>query len=148
MRPLRLVFLFALLGSLSMFVGRVNGQNQDDDSSKPFRITFHVTSVRSDELSDCDPAECVSKVFTVEGYAEGQDAGTRTVYVLTCDEYVRLKPTLHFAGICSKVHANNNYDARVFRDSISFWPEGKYTSPPMRVLYKIVSEKEVNEPLH
>ena len=65
--------------------------------------------------------------------------------MLSGDGYLASKPTLHVAVACSKLHANNDYVAKVFPDSISFWPEEKYTPPPMRAIYSIESEKEVND---
>jgi hypothetical protein len=116
----------------------------NNDSEKSFKIKLHVTSVtRADDPTGCDPNECTATRFTVEGYAANLRAGTRTAYVLTCDEYLAEKPTPHVTIACSKVHANYDYDARVIDDSISFWPEEKYTPPPMRGVYSIVSEKEV-----
>lgn len=123
------------------------GATTHNDAKTVLHITFHVTSVRyEDESSDCDPSKCSAKKFTIEGYADGAHTGRRTAYVLTCDEYVVFKPTAHAAVTCGSVHADNDYDARVFGNSINFWPEEKYTPPPLRGLYNIVSETEVSKP--
>jgi hypothetical protein len=123
------------------------GATVHNDGTKGIQITFHVTSVRYEEDSaDCDTGECSATKFTIEGYADDMHTGSRVAYLLTCDEVVAYKPTPHIAVSCGSVHANNDYDARVFGDSISFWPEEKYTPPPLRGLYHIVSEKEVSKP--
>jgi hypothetical protein len=124
-----------------------SGATVHNDGAKGIHVTFHVTSVRYEEDSTvCDTGECSATKFTIEGYANGAPSGSRIAYVLTCDEFVVYKPTPHITLSCGSVHANNDYDARVFGDSISFWPEDKYTPPPLRGLYNIVSEQEVSKP--
>lgn len=114
---------------------------------KRIHITFHVTSVRYEEDSTvCDTDVCIATKFTIEGYADSAHTDNRIAYVLTCDEYLASKPTAHITISCGSVHANNDYDVTVFGSSISFWPEEKYTPPPMRETYRIVSEKEVSKP--
>src|SRR5665213_3559837 len=89
-------------------------QKTDVDGKMGARINFHVTSVRyEDDPSACPIAACSAKKFTVEGYADGA-TGIRIAYVLTCDELVAFKPTTHVAISCGSVHANNDYDARLF----------------------------------
>jgi len=125
------------------------GATVHNDGTKGIQITFHVTSVRYEEDSAyCDTGECSATKFTIEGYADDMHTGSRVAYLLTCDEFVAYKPTPQTTVSCGSVHANNDYDARVFGDSISFWPEEKkkYTPPPLRGLYLIVSEKEVSKP--
>lgn len=118
-----------------------------NDATKHIPITFHVTSVRSGEDSAfCDTGECSATKFTIEGYSDSVLTGNRVRYELTCDELVAYKPTPHIAVSCASVHANNDYDAKLFDNSISFWPEEKYTPPPFHGLYQIVSEKEVSKP--
>ena len=65
--------------------------------------------------------------------------------MLTCDEIWSAKPTPRVVVACGSVHANGDYDARFMGDgNLSFWPEGKYSPPPMRGLFTIVSEKETS----
>jgi hypothetical protein len=69
------------------------------------------------------------------------------MFVLNCDEMLALKPTPKIAVSCGSIHANNEYDAWVYNDSvnsISFWPLDKYTPPPLQGVFHIVSEKEVS----
>jgi hypothetical protein len=114
---------------------------------KATKITFHVTSVSyEDDPYACDAVECSAKKFTIEGYSDSVHTGSRVAYVLTCEEFVSHKPTPHLTLSCGSIHANNDYDARVFGDSISFWPEEKYTPPPLRGNYTILTEKEVSKP--
>ena len=121
---------------------------QTADGTKSIAITLHVTSVRQeDDSTACvNIADCYATKFTVEGYADDANSGTRTAYVLTCDQLIALRPRYRVGTSCGSIHANNNYSARVFDNSISFWPAGKYTPPPYRGLYAIVSEKEVRKP--
>ncbi len=120
---------------------------EDNDGTKETHITFHVTAVRYEEEPDfCGDGTCSATKFTVEGYADRMEADVRVMFVLYCDEMVALKPAPKVAVSCGSVHANHDYDARVNGNLVSFWPEGKYTSPPLRGLYRIVSEKEVSKP--
>jgi hypothetical protein len=106
-------------------------QKTDDDGTRGTKIPFHVTSVRQEDLTECDPDKCSSKKYTIEGYADGRHTDSRTAYVLTCTEALVYKPTPHVEGACARVHANADYDVRLFADSISFWPEGlRYTNNP------------------
>jgi hypothetical protein len=117
-----------------------------NDGTKGIKITFHVTSVRSEEdPTVCDTGECSATKFTVDGYTDGMQDDRRVVFVLTCDEFLAYKPTPHITMSCSRVHANNDYDAELFGSSISFWAPGKYTPRLPMVLFKIVSEKEVSK---
>jgi hypothetical protein len=64
------------------------GATVHNNATTVLRITFHVTSVHyEDNFSDCDPAECSAKTYTIEGYADSAHTGRRTVYVLTCEEF-------------------------------------------------------------
>ena len=121
---------------------------QKTDGTKPIAISLHITSVhQEDDSTACgNIAACSATKFTVEGYADDANTSSRTVYVLTCDQLIAFKPTTRIAVSCGSVHANNDYEVRVFDASISFWPVGKYTPPPHRGLYSIVSEKEVRKP--
>jgi hypothetical protein len=117
--------------------------------TKGIQITFHVTSVRyeADTPDFCGTVdECSATKTTVEGYADGMQTGSRVMFVLTCDSLVALKPTPKVAVSCGSVHADNDYDAWVLDNSISFWPREKYTPPPLRGSFGIVSEKEVSKP--
>jgi hypothetical protein len=126
---------------------RTMGATVYSDGTKGTKITFHVTSVRhEDDPAFCDTGECSATNLTVEGYTDGMQADTRVVFVLTCDELVAYKPTPHITASCGSVHANNDYDAWMFGSSIAFWPPEKYTPPPLRVHFYIVSEKEVSKP--
>lgn len=122
------------------------GATVHSDGTKGIQITFHVTSVRyEDDPASCS-GECSAIKSTVEGYTDGMRTDSRAVFVLTCDKVVAFKPTPHITLSCGSVHANNDYDASLFGDSISFWPQEKYTPPPLREAYRIVSEKEVSKP--
>lgn len=143
---MRISLTLVLSGSLLLFSGRMHGQSPDDNGKKGTKITFHVTSVtHNDDDTVCQSGECSATKFTVEGYAIAVNTGSRIEYVLTCDEYFASKPTVHVAVACSKLHANNDYDARLLSDSIDFWPDERYTPPPMRAIYSIESEKEVSK---
>jgi len=136
-----------IAGTLVLLPVFLLAQKSDDDGTRGTIITFHVTSVRhEDDSTVCGSGECSATKFTIEGYANGAHTGTRIAYVLTCDEYVAYKPTPHISMACVRVHANTDYDVRLFADSISFWPEEKFTPPPDRVLYSIETEKEVRKP--
>jgi hypothetical protein len=126
---------------------RPSGESTND-GTEGTPITFHVTSVRQEDLTDCDPAKCSSKKFTIEGYADIRRTGSRTSYVLTCTETLVYEPTAHISGACVRLHASSDYDVKRFADSIDFWPEEHYTPPPWRVLYDIVSEKEISKASH
>lgn len=139
--------IVVLVGSLSLLAGHLNGQSQDDDGTKGRRIIFHVTSVhRADDDSLCQSGECSATKFTVEGYANGTHPGFRIEYVLTCDEYMVHKPNPHITISCGRVHANNDYEATVFTDSIAFIDsKPKAEGSPAEVDYDIKSEKEVSK---
>jgi hypothetical protein len=107
-------------------------------TSEALQITFHVTAVRQ-EPDTCGYKDCQATAFTVEGYAES--ATSRTEYVLTCTELMALKPSPHVAIACGSIHADHDYQGKVFDNSISFWPAEKYTPPPHRGLWAIQSEK-------
>jgi hypothetical protein len=115
--------------------------------TKPLEITLHVTSVSQEE----DPSycgtepDCHANVFTVEGYADAADKASRTEYVLGCAEIWEGKPTLHVAVSCGSIHANNDYAGRVLDNTISFWPAVKYTPPPLRGTWAMLSEKVVRK---
>jgi hypothetical protein len=119
------------------------------DTTKPLEITLHVTSVgqeqdSSDHVCGSD-TDCQATLFTVEGYADGADKASRTEYVLRCAEILARKPSPHVAISCGSIHANNDNHGRVFDSSISFWPVEKYTPPPLRGNYTILSEKAVRK---
>jgi hypothetical protein len=117
---------------------------QKTDEKKALAITLHVTSVRQEEdLSGqyCEPKDCQATTFTVEGYADREDQSSRTEYVLACTQAMRLKPSPRVVVSCGSIHADNDYQGRMFDNSISFWPAGKYTPPPYRGLWAIQSEK-------
>jgi hypothetical protein len=125
-----------------------SGPTVRNNGTKGIQISFHVTSVRyeADPPDFCGTVECSATKITVEGYADGMQPDSRVMFVLTCDKLVSLKPAPKVAVSCGSVHANNDYDAWVFDNSISFWPREKYTPPPLRGSFKIVSEKEVSKP--
>jgi hypothetical protein len=124
-----------------------SGSTLHNGGTKGTQIVFHVTSVRYEEEPDfCGDGTCSATKTTVEGYSDGMQTGSRVIFVLNCDEIVALKPPPNVAVSCGSVHANNDYDAWVFNSSISFWPREKYTPPPLRGSFRIVSEKEVNKP--
>jgi hypothetical protein len=120
---------------------------QKTDATKPLEITLHVTSVSQEEDSATCGIEpdCQATMFTVEGYADGAGTASRTEYVLACAQIFASKPTPHVAVSCGSIHANNDYHGRLFDNSISFWPAVKYTPPPLRGTYAILSEKEIRK---
>lgn len=134
-----------IVGILVLLPVCLLAQKSDDDGTTGTKIVFHVTSVRQESLTECDPDKCSSKKFTIEGYTNGTHPAGRTAYVMTCTEALVYKPTPHVEGACARVHANSDYDAELYPDSISFWPKGTYTPPPYHVLYSILSEKEVGK---
>jgi hypothetical protein len=123
----------ALLGIF--FCGRSLGQERGQD------ISFHVTGVHSEEAHDwCATGECSATRITVEGYSN------TTEYVLDCVEVITHKPSPHYADYCDHVHAHNDYDAKLWADSIGFKPIKPQTADETPVsLYHIVSEKEINK---
>jgi hypothetical protein len=117
------------------------------DATKPLYVTLHVTSVSQvEDSSACgtDP-DCYATIFTVEGYADAANAASRTEYILACSQILARKPTSHIAVSCGSIHANHDYHGRVFDNSISFWPAVRYTPPPLRGTYAILSEKEIRK---
>jgi hypothetical protein len=49
--------------------------------------------------------------------------------------------------VCGRVHANNDYDAELFADSVFFTDsKPKPTGAPPEAGYRIVSEKEMIKP--
>ncbi len=106
-------------------------------------ISFHITAVRSEEAYDTEQrcqGDCDARRYAVEGYSDA------TEYVLTCVELTAHKPSAHLVIACARLHANNDYAARRFADSIAF-VEYKPQSPdePLAANYDIVSEKEVHK---
>lgn len=134
-----LPLMIVLLGNLFMFSVPSHGQSEPDDGRTGTKIIFHVTAVSQKDETACDPTACSSVEFKIEGHAG------RIAYVLTCSEYWVFKPTPHTSMACARMHANSDYDGRLLADAIDFWPEEKYNPPPIRVLYKIVSETEVSK---
>jgi hypothetical protein len=120
---------------------------QKTDGTKPLEITFHVTSVSQEGNSSACGADpnCQATVFMVEGYADAAGAAGRTEYLLGCAQTWARKPTPHLAVSCGSIHANNEYHGRILDNSISFWPAVKYTPPPFRGTYAILSEKEIRK---
>jgi hypothetical protein len=120
---------------------------QKTNGIKPLEITVHVTSVsQEDDPTACGTQpDCYATRFTVEGYAGRVDTSGRTEYVLACSQIWAGKPSMHVAVSCGSIHANNDYHGRVFDNSISFWPAVKYTPPPFRGTYAILSEREIKE---
>ena len=43
-----------------------------------------------------------------------------TEYVLECVEVIAQKPSPHFAVVCDRIHAHNEYVARLLADAIAF----------------------------
>ena len=136
-----------LLGNQLSFNCLLFAQAQDQDKGKQ-KILFHVTSVRSEDDPDsCQTGECSATRFTLEGYADVNHDGHLTEYVLKCVEYLAYNPTLHYTMVCGRVHANNDYDAGLFADSVFFTDsKPKPTGAPHEAGYRIVSEKEMIKP--
>lgn len=133
MRDVKRTVAIALLG-ISV-CGRSLGQEHGQD------IFFHVTAVRSEEAHDwCTTGECGATRITVEGYSN------TTEYVLDCVEVIAQKPSPHYADYCDHVHAHNDYEAKLWADSIGFKPIKPQTAGEAPVsLYHIVSEKEMSK---
>jgi hypothetical protein len=131
----RTVAIFALFGLCCFAFG------QDGE-----KMTFHVTAVSSAEARDwCTTGKCNAIRLTVEGYSITKGDATSTAYVLNCVEVIMHDPTPHISYPCIRLHANRNYDATLFADSITFGS----TSPSQPVAgYTIVSEKEVSKQTH
>jgi hypothetical protein len=121
------------------FVLLVSARSFGQDTEK---VTFHVSSVRSEDANDevCASGKCSAKKFTIEGYTNSTD------YVLECVEIFANEPTPHFTVVCPKVHAHNDYDVRLGSDYIAFG-DGKKSSDgePIVAAYMIVSEKETTK---
>jgi hypothetical protein len=134
MPTLKRIFILAIFLGLAL-TERSLGQE------KGTPITFHVTAVRSEEAQDwCTTGECTATRFTVEGYSDA------TEYVLDCVETMVHKPSPHFTTVCVRLHAHNDYAARLFPDAITFGDSKRRSSDePLVVVYHIVSEKEVNK---
>jgi hypothetical protein len=100
-------------------------------------INFHVTAVRLEDAPKvCD--DCSATKITVEGYSNTTD------YVLECTDVVASKPSPHFTLVCPRVHAGNDYDARLTDTSIWFGPDKPQSSDgPLVGHYDIASEKKV-----
>ncbi|SRR5260370_23819287 len=113
------------------------------------KIVFHVTSVQSAEAKDyCTSGECTATRFTVEGYVNLKSNSGVTEYVLDCVEVVTTKSPIHQTSVCAHVHASNDYDAKVYSQSVDFFiaeKESSSTDAPMKWLYSIKSEKEVTK---
>ena len=121
--------------------GRTLGQESGQ------RIMFHVTAVRSEQAHDwCTTGDCSATRFTVEGYADVKGDSTLTEYVLECVETLVQKPSPHFTAVCDRLHAHNDYEARLLSDAIAF-SETKSPTPEGAIVpaYRIVSEKEVKK---
>jgi hypothetical protein len=122
----------------------MGGLTKHNGGTNPTKIVFHATSVHyEDEPDFCGDGTCSATKTTVEGYTDCMQMDTRVMFVLNCEEALAFKPTPHITISCSHIHANNDYDARLFGDSISFWSAEKYTPPPYKATFRIVSEKEV-----
>jgi hypothetical protein len=105
-------------------------QSPDVASTKGTNIRFHVTSVSyADDPGWCPTANCYGKKFPVDGFV-GSCTGTRTAYRLTCDDVQTMKPRPVLKVSCGSVHANNDYDAKLFPAGINFWPIVTYSPPP------------------
>jgi hypothetical protein len=84
----------------------------------------------------------------VEGYANLKGNSAVTAYELDCVEVVTTKSPIHWTSVCARVHASNDYDAKLYSQSADLSPEEKGSSSPdaqMRLLYSIKSEKEVSK---
>ncbi len=123
--------------------GQALGQ---DDKGTP--IVFHVTAVRSEDAKDwCTTGECSATRYTVEGYSDVKGDSGFVEYVLDCVETLVEKPSPHYTAVCGRVHAHNDYQAKLWSDSIFF---GDETKPPSSngvflVAYHIVSEREASK---
>jgi hypothetical protein len=135
---IKMIFAVVILLGLPL-TGQLVGQKQ---SAK--KITFHVTAVRSGKaLHWCQSDDCSATRFTVEGYSDVTGDSHLTEYVLECVEVLSAKPS---PIVCDRVHANNDYDARLWEGDIVFVePSPTVTDGAMRSTYHIVSEKEVDK---
>jgi hypothetical protein len=109
---------------------------------KPRAVLFHVTSVQhADDNTACKMDKCSAIKYTVEGYVEAQQPGTTTQYVISCDEYVYVRPRPHRNNICARFHAGKTYTAELESESISF--PHSMLNKDFETDYSIVAEREI-----
>ena len=117
----------------------LSAQAQD---SKPRVILFHVTSVQhADDSAACRVHTCSAVRYTVEGYVELQQTGTTTQYVITCDEFMNVRPHPHRDNICARFHAGKTYTAQLQSETISF--PHSMLNKDFETDYSIAAEKEI-----
>ncbi len=105
-------------------------------------ILFHVTSVqRADNSAACKSATCSSVKYTVSGYADVENAATKTEYVITCDEFMNDRPHPHRDNICARFHAGKAYMAQLQSDVISF--PHSMLNKDFETDYSIMSERAI-----
>ncbi len=137
-RKALIIALLMIASSLLPLSELLLGQEQS-----PQKIIFHVTAVSSGEARDwCTTGKCSARRFTVEGYSNVKGDPNLTEYVLEGVEVIANDPKPHFTHQCVRLHANSDYKASLFDDSIAF----STTSSSGQFVpdYNIVSEKEVN----
>jgi hypothetical protein len=124
---------------LTMCIGSLVGIEALAEDAQTEHVTFHVSSIQSGDATGdwCNSGKCSAKKFTVEGYTDS------TEYVLECVELFATEPSPHYTIVCPKLHAHNDYAARLGADFIAFGDDKKATGEPILSAYQIVSEKEI-----
>jgi hypothetical protein len=124
---------------LTTCIGSLVGIEALAEGVQTEHVTFHVSSIQSGDANGdwCSSGKCSAKKFTVEGYTNS------TEYVLECVEVLADEPSPHYTIVCPKLHAHNDYDARLGADYIAFGEDKKATGEPILSAYQIVSEKEI-----
>jgi hypothetical protein len=134
--------IFAIAIFLGLLLSqRLLGQEQGTP------IPFHVTAVRSEDVSSDKAYEwcngCDVTRHTVEGYSEVKGNSHVTEYVLECDDIFVSTPSPHYIDVCDRLHADNDYDARLLPTAIAFGPVRPHSDgEPTALAYDIKSEKE------
>jgi hypothetical protein len=137
----RMIAIIVLLGPPVSW--RSLGQEQSMQ-----KIIFHVTAVRSEEARDicASDSDCDATRFTVEGYSDPKGGSSPTEYTLDCVEIMSLTPPPHYLVVCDRVHAHNDYSARLMSNAIAFGEAKPRSSDgPGVSAYRILSEREASK---
>jgi hypothetical protein len=126
--------------AIALLLGLPLSENLLGQGQSSQKIIFHVTAVRQNEAQDyCTEANCSATRFTVEGYSDAS-SDSRIQYLLECVEVIP-NGTVHPTIGCVHLHANNDYAAELWDDSIYF----PTSASGFIANYKIKSEKSVTK---